>query len=292
MTAHGHHPAAPPAGNWWQRADKGQLVKWTVYSLLLVNWVFYAWEEWTIASHTLRQGGSLYEWTEAFATTIDEFGWFGLLFMFELETYALDDETLEQRWVAWSIHGVRLLCYVMLVHTVVARVTTVMDVEAVQPVAGISDPCQLADQDISWGNNYEYEIITAENCAAFTDDPNLQQLEPMVITDTAGLDLERKNVWVDLSDAITWLLVIWAIELAVWLQNREITGGRLMVVSHAAKLFYAVLFTHAGWWAWNGHFVYAWDQFLWICGFWAIEMNLSEWRGEIKEDRALEVTTA
>ena len=33
-----------------------------------------------------------------------------------------------------------------------------------------------------------------------------------------------------------WLLVVWAIELAVWLQNREITGGALMVVSQAAKV--------------------------------------------------------
>jgi hypothetical protein len=30
--------------------------------------------------------------------------------------------------------------------------------------------------------------------------------------------------------------------------------------------------------------VYAWDQTLWIVGFWAIENNLSEWRDEIREE--------
>ena len=74
----------------WQRLDKGQLVKWAVYSLLLLNWGYYAIEEYYMASHVLRQGGSFLQWTEEFATTIDEFAWFGLLFMLELETYSLD----------------------------------------------------------------------------------------------------------------------------------------------------------------------------------------------------------
>ena len=57
-----------------------------------------------------------------------------------------------------------------------------------------------------------------------------------------------------------------------------------MVTTHAAKVLYAVLFAHAAWWAYTGHWVWAWDQFLWIAGFWAIEMNLSDWREEIREE--------
>jgi hypothetical protein len=33
-----------------------------------------------------------------------------------------------------------------------------------------------------------------------------------------------------------------------------------------------------------GHWLYAWDQTLWICGFWAIEFNLKEWRDQIRQD--------
>jgi len=267
----------------WQRLDKGQLVKWTVYSLLLLNWGYYAIEEFYIASHTLRQGGTFLEWTEEFATTIDEFAWFGLLFMFELETYALDD-ALEKTWVKWSLHGMRLICYVFLAHTVYARVSTMVDTFAVEPSPGITSLCQVADQDVSFGENFRYETVTTENCSALSSDSLFYMLDPYVITDSDGFTLEKKHVWVDFQDAVMWVLVVWAIELTVWLQNRDITGGILMVVGHAARLGYAVLFAHAIFWAWVGHWVWGWDQFLWIAGFWAIEKNLSEWREEILEE--------
>ena len=267
----------------WQKLDKGQLVKWTVYSLLLVNWAYYAVEEFYIASHVLRNGGTFLQWTEEFATTIDEFAWFGLLFMFELETYSLD-EALEKPWVKWSVHGMRLVCYVFLAHTVYARVNTMVDVNAVVPSTEITNLCQVADQDISFGSNYRYEIVTAENCDTLSNGSVFYMLEPTVITDSNGFELEKKHVWVDFQDAVIWLLVVWAIELAVWLQNRDITGGALMVVSHGARVGYAVLLIHAAFWAWTGHWVWGWDQFLWIAGFWAIERNLSEWREEIRDE--------
>ncbi|NCF63065.1 MAG: hypothetical protein GWP58_09460 [Gammaproteobacteria bacterium] len=267
----------------WQKLDKGQLVKWTIYSLLLVNWAYYAVEEFYIASHVLRNGGTFLQWTEEFATTIDEFAWFGLLFMFELETYSLD-EALEKPWVKWSVHGMRLVCYVFLAHTVYARVNTMVDVNAVVPSTEITNLCQVAGQDISFGSNYRYEIVTAENCDTLSNGSVFYMLEPTVITDSNGFELEKKHVWVDFQDAVIWLLVVWAIELAVWLQNRDITGGALMVVSHGARVGYAVLLIHAAFWAWTGHWVWGWDQFLWIAGFWAIERNLSEWREEIRDE--------
>ncbi len=277
-----HYHGGHPEGS--RRLDWGQITKWVVYSLLLVNFAYYFLEEIYISSHTLRQGGTFLQWTEEFATSIDELGWFGLLFMFEMETYSLSDETLSKRNVRWSIHAVRLACYVFLAHTVLARYTTVNDFEAVMQATEVTHLCQVADQEISFGENERFEIVDQSNCSEISQDDTFYYLDPSVITDTDGYNLERKNVWVDLSDAIVWVLVVWAIELAVWLQNREITGGRLMVVTHAAKIFYVVLFLHAIWWTYNGHWVYSWDQFLWIAGFWAIERNLSEWRHEIREE--------
>ena len=287
MSSATHHGGHPPAN---RKLDKGQLIKWTVYTLLLVNFGYYFIEEIYISSHTLRLGGSFLEWTEEFATSIDEIGWFGLLFMFELETYALADETMDKRSVRWSIHGFRLICYVLLAHTVLARVTTVTDFRQVVQATEVTSLCQLADQEISFGENYYYTIIDQTNCIELSADDTFFYLDPTVITDTDGHKLEQKHVWVDLNDAVVWLLVVWAIELAVWLQNRDITGGRLMLATHAAKLFYAVLFMHAAWWGYKGHWVYSWDQFLWIAGFWAIEKNLSEWRDEIREEEHTEPT--
>lgn len=271
--------------------DKGQIIKWTVYSLLLVNWGYYVIEEIYISSHTLSQGGTFLQWTEEFATSIDELGWFGLLFMFEMETYSLSEETLEKRKVVWTLHGIRLLCYIMLAHTVMARITTLQDFLAVSQASEVTNICQLADQEISFGDNYRYTMIDSTNCSEISQDNTFYYLDPTVITDTDGFELEKKHIFVDMNDAITWLLVVWAIELAVFLQNRDIAGGKLMLVTHAAKVFYALLFAHAAFWAYVGHWVYAWDQSLWIVGFWAIESNLSEWRDEIREEE-LEPTTS
>ena len=281
MNTDHYHGGHPPAGS---RLDKGQIIKWVVYSLLLANFFYYFMEEMYIASHTLRQGGTLLDWAREFATSIDELGWFGLLFMFELETYALSDETLEKKSVRWSIHGFRLICYVVLAQTVWARYATVTDFHQVTQATEVTSLCQLADQGISFGENYRYTIIDQSNCSELSSDDTFYYLDPSVVTDSDGYALERKLVYVDMNDAVVWLLVVWAIELAVWLQNRDIAGGRLMLATQAAKLFYAILFTHAAYWAWRGHWVYSWDQFLWIAGFWAIERNLSEWREEIREE--------
>jgi hypothetical protein len=266
----------------WQRLDKSQLIKWTVYSLLLLNWGYYAIEEYYIASHVLREGGTFLQWAQEFATTIDEFAWFGLLFAFELETYALD-ESLEKRWVKWSVHGLRLVCYVFLAHTVYARVASMTDINAAQVAPGITSLCQVAGQEISFVENYDYEIVTETNCRTLSQDDVFYRLDPSVITDRAGLAIEKKHAWIDFQDAIVWLLVVWAIELTVWLQNRDITGGVLMLASFSARLGYLVLMGHAFFWAWSGHWVWAWDQFLWIAGFWAIENNLSEWRDDLRD---------
>ena len=252
--------------------------------MLFINFGYYLIEEIYIASHTLRQGGTFLQWTEEFATSIDELGWFGLLIALELETYSLSEDTLEKKWVSWSIHLVRLICYIFLAHTVLARIATVNDFIAVKPSVEISHLCQLADQEISFGENYRYEIIDQINCTELSQGNTFYYLDPSVVTDQDGYELEQKHVWIDLNDAIVWILVVWAIELAVWLQNRNVTGGRLMLATHVAKALYAILFLDAAWWVYTGHWVYAWDQFLWIAGFWAIERNLSAWRAEIRDE--------
>ena len=215
----------PAKGEW----DKAQIIKWTVYSLLLLNWGYYFIEETYISSHTLSQGGTFLQWTEEFATSIDELGWFGLLFMFELETYSLSDEALRKRKVVWTIHGVRLFCYIMLAHTVLARITTFQDFSAVEQATEVTNICQLADQNLSFGENYRYTVIDSESCAEISQDNTFYYLDPTVVTDTDGYALEKKHIYVDLDDAVVWLLVVWAIELAVWLQNREMTKSTKMM---------------------------------------------------------------
>jgi len=46
-------------------------------------------------------------------------------------------------------------------------------------------------------------------------------------------------------------------------------------------LLYASLIALGVYWATLSHWLYLWDELVWIGGFAAIEMNLSEWRDEI-----------
>ena len=262
------------------RLDPKQIIKWTVYSLLLLNWGLYIIEDWNNAGHTLRAGGSLVDWASAFATSLDLAAWFGLLFLWELETYALSDtaDTPLVRWVFLFIRGV---CYVFLAHTVVARAITVDDLRHMQPDTNISNLCQLADQGMSYAYNVHYTLIDKENCASLAKGERFYRIESTAVTDEEGYQVERISTWIDLQDAVTWLLIMATIEIAIWLQERNITGGPAMLVSRLGKAFYLVLFAHAAYWAFMGHWLYTWDQLLWIGGFFAIESNVKDWRKDI-----------
>ena len=264
-----------------QRLHQG--IKWTVYGLLLLNWAFYIHEDWTNAQHTLRNGGTLLDWMNAFGTSLDEAAWFGLLFLWELETYALPEHAWT-RLVQGLFLGIRGLCYVFLAHTVFAWGSNFIELQQLQAATEVTRLCDLADQDISYTYNLEYTLIDADNCRELSADTEFFFVDNSAVTDSGGLAVERRSAWFDLQDAITWLLIMFTIEIGIWLQERDITGGPLMLVSQAGKILYGVLLVDAAYWAWLGHWLYTWDQLLWIGGFWAIEFNMKLWRDSIEAD--------
>ena len=138
--------------------DPRQLVKLVVYSLLLVNFVLYFLEDLSISQHRLRNGGSVFDYSSAFAVTLDVLAWLTLLFLFELETYLLSDEAFTRFRLA-VMHGVRLLCYLFLGHTLVACAAAGVDLVGLSPMPGISSLCQLAGETLSFGFNITYAEI-------------------------------------------------------------------------------------------------------------------------------------
>ena len=262
-----------------------QTIKWIVYSLLIVNFAFYIVEDWTGAMHVLNDGSTLLEWASEFATSIDETAWFLLLIMFELETYVLSDDATSG-WTGRSIRAIRLVCFTMLAHTIYAYVFEVRDLQATIPVDGVSDVCELKDWEISYVFNLEYTQITEENCAGLSSASEFfWTTESAVVTDAEGLELERDLAWADLVEASIWLLIILIIEIVVRLQNRGVTGGPLIRTANALQLLlYAALLIIGVYWASLSHWLYFWDELVWIAGFAAIEMNLSEWRDEMLQE--------
>ena len=262
-----------------------QIVKWSVYALLVVNWGFYIVEDWNRALHTLAADATLLDWMGEFATSIDESAWFVLLFMLELETYILEDQDWKG-WVAKTIHAVRLVCVLMILHTVYAFFVTVVEYGPTVPVENVSSLCEMTNDDVSFVYNLEYTSITDESCAGLSDATQFYRVgtDP-VVTTREGLALEKALAWGDLVEVIAWLLIIIAIELVIRLQERGVTGGTLISTANRLKtVLYLVLFVLAAWWGSLSHWLYTWDTFLWIAGFAAIEMNINEWREEILEE--------
>ena len=264
--------------------ERRGLIKWTVYTLLLVNFGYYFWEEWVIATHALRAGGSFLEWTAAFAGSLDEAAWFALLFLFELETHAIPDEKFTPG-LERSLHAARLAAYVLLAHTIYAYVVNLVDLERLTTVVPEVSLCELADRERSFTSNMQYTLIDAENCDELSDASRFYRVYEGVVTDARGLEIEKQLGWVDLIEAVVWLLIVFTIELEVRLQNRAIAGGPLIRAAGFAKaLLYGALLVLAAYWAYRGLWVYVWDELLWIGGFAVIEMNVVEWRDELLEE--------
>ncbi len=259
-----------------------QAVKWTVYFLLIINFVFYVFEDWNRALHTLTADSTFLDWTGEFATSIDESGWFLLLFMFELETYVIDDMDLKG-WTARVVRGVRLFCYALIAHTVYAFTIVVLELQPTVVVENIADLCDMAGSDVSYVYNLEYTDITQQSCSSLSGATEFFWLaDDPIVSDAAGLDLERDLAWADLAEVLFWLLILLAIEIVVRLQSRGTTGGAVILTANRIKLLlYASLLALGVYWASLSHWLYLWDEIVWIGGFAAIEMNLSEWRDEL-----------
>ena len=263
-----------------------QTIKWLVYTLVIINFGFYIRNDLVIAGHTLYSGSSLLEISRAFATTIDESAWIILLLLFELETYLLSDDPLS-RAKTLLMQGIRLVCYISLAHTLYAYGVYLAEIYAAVPVEEVTNLCQLIGKDLSYASNLVYSEINSGNCASLSSANQFFYVDPptfFIVEDAAGLAIEKQLAWIDIFEAIIWLLILLSIEVAVWLQDRNIGQGLIFKTLSITKwCLYSLLWAAAGYWIYRGHYMFAWDEFVWIAGFVAIEMNIVEWRNEIND---------
>ncbi len=208
--------------------------------------------------------------------------------MFELETYVVADVDWKG-WIAHTVRAVRLFCYLLIAHTVYAYMIVVISLQPTVAVEDISDLCGLTGADVSYVYNLKYTEINDQTCGELSGESQFYWLaKNPVVSDMAGLNLERDLAWVDLFEAVVWLLILLAIEIVVRLQSRGVTGGVLISTGNTLKFFlYMTLIAFGIYWATLSHWLYFWDELVWIGGFAAIEMNLSKWRGELLEDKEL-----
>lgn len=259
--------------------------KYTVYVLLAMNIYWFYAEESAAAVLQFSNGLDASRFIEAYSATIDTAAWVVLLLLFELETYVLDDRHFT-RPVALTLHGLRAVCYAVIVYAFFGYVANLNFHYAMRILDDISSACALLPETWSWAVTLdEYAEITAANCGSLAAGGPLYQFDEMqAVVDQAGLTDIRRLAWVDVINAAVWLLVVLVLEIDVRLQEHDRLHGLALHTSTGVKsVLYSTLLLAAIYWGVKGDFVDFWDAFLWLVAFVFIELNIFEWRHEEME---------
>lgn len=262
--------------------------KWTVYALLALNAYFFFDDEWAASAHRFAGGIALGDIIEGFAASIDNTAWVILLLLFELETYVIDDEKFTKR-VAWTLHGLRAVCYVVIVYAFYGYLAKYLFMLGATPLPDVSDLCSLVAEQWAYAVTLDdYEALTTANCGSMSSATTFHQLPGITaVVDSQGLTDIARLAGVDVINAIVWLLIVALLEVDVRLQEANKLEGRILRFSTASKfVLYTVILLAAIYWGIKSDFVDFWDAFLWLVAFAFIELNLFEWRQEDLEQEA------
>jgi hypothetical protein len=263
-----------------------QTLKWIVYSALVINTGFYFQDDYQSMVGALPDDASLLDFVFQFSTTIDMVAWLGLVFLLELETYTIEDHDWND-WVGRLIHGLRLICYLMILNSAVGYTAEALETFDPQIAEGVGSMCDIADQGIyAQTSANEYPEVTSENCAAISVGAPYYTLadEEAVVAAAVVPHLQYMGV-LDIINAFVWIIVVLLIELEVFLQSNDRFSSRTLGIARQMKTgLYLILIANCVQWLVNNYYLYAWDSFLWIFGFWAIELNLAEWEKDRLEE--------
>ena len=272
-----------------KRPRIAQAIKRTVYFLLVINWIAFIVDDYqAFKSSLVFVTAPWSEVIESFSTTIDMSAWMGLVFMFELETYSLPDEAFKP-WLTRTLHAIRLLCYLSLSLAAYSYTADAIDNYDMNEIAGVSDLCQLADQGVSLQtNSIDYSDITADNCKTLSSDTRF--FTPQGLTSVIGESTVKHIQWIDwigVLNAVVWVIVVALIEIELRMQSAGHFGDKtIILVRRAMTILYGILIMNGLIWLVNGYPLWAWDAFLWIAGFWAIELNMVEWEKDHQQEMA------
>lgn len=240
---------------------------------------FYMRDDYLAMMSALPADASWLDILIQFTTSVDTVAWIGLVFLFELETYAVPDE----KWTVKLediIRGLRLICYVMIAYAAYGYTAETLENYNVTRIEGLIDLCDVADQGVSLQvASIDYVEITGANCAGFSEADTFYRIDTDVsVIDEPTLRHVQWLGWIDVDNAYVWLIVVFLIEIEVWLQSKDRFFSRaLHIVRPLKTLGYLALIANMFIWLFTGYALYAWDAFLWLFGFWAIELNLAEW---------------
>lgn len=261
-----------------------QLFKYSVYLLLCYNIYLFFLEDLAASAHTFSQGMSLYDIGRAFSATIDTGAWVLLIILFELETFILDDDQIKGI-TKWSLHGLRSLCYLLIVYSLYGYIVKLNLVLDTSPFL-IDEVCNLAGTAYTYVFTLdEYLPIDATSCLALQNSELVRIANTQIISDADRIVDAQRLAWVGVFNSIDWLLIVAILEIDVYLQLKGKLEGNIRLASKIIKsALYSILFIAAIYWGIEGDFLDFWDAFLWLVAFVFIELNIFEWHAETTKE--------
>ena len=249
-------------------------IKYLIFLLLAVDAYQYFLSDFETSRHVFSEGISYTGFVESFAITIDVTSWLVLLLCFEVETAWLPGEKIEG-WVAWLLHGIRLICYFFVFSSYYGYIAKYLMLAQGVPFP-VSDPCSLVGSAYTWLQGLDdYVPITTELCHHLESSEVLQLQGTTILSDPRHLNEARFMALVDVLYATTWLVVIAILEADVYLKEHGRLKGWVLKVSEVSKvILYLILLGGAVFWGFKGQFLDFWDSFLWLAAFALIDLNV------------------
>jgi len=265
----------------WGRVPKFNVFKLFVYGSLCWSSSQFFYEDLIAAHLLLDANSSVSEILNIFSVSIDTVSWLVLLVIFELETSILEDERLRGS-LKWSLNAVSVLCYLVIIYAFTGYLGKLYMLSA---AAGFdaSGLCQMVDQSlVVMIDMDEYAPLGADNCTS------LQGAAPLGKIDNYPI-IYAQSIYANVIGLATaavinsgaWILVVAILQFDIIMHLRGGLSRYLLITSGVLKAaLYFILALVAGYWGLVGDFVDFWDAFLWLAGFFIIELNIFKWQQE------------
>ncbi len=264
-----------------------QVFKYLIYAALSYNVYMFFVEEYAAMSVTFKDGiTSPFQLIEAFPSTIDTAAWVLLLYLFEAETFVLSDDTINGR-AKYPLIALKAVCYSLIAYASYGYISKLIYVLNTS-VADISDACSVIEMQYALMVDLdEYVPLSFANCKELSA-AVIYQINGTTIVGTQSVFEDTAQLaFIDVLNSLTWLLIVVALEVDVRLQLAGKLTDKNMRVGYFVKgILYLTLFACAAYWGFYGDFIDFWDAFLWLIGFFMIELNIFNWHEEVKEEIA------
>ena len=269
-------------------------LKWFVYGWLFINFLLYVQDDILAYHSSLPADASLADIILTFRTSIDVAAWLVLIVVFELETHALPDAAFT-RWMDRVFTAIKGLCYTCIAYAAYGYFADTLDLYDLIPLGHIDDLCSIAGQGLFLQlDAADYSEISLASCSALNAGSEFFQIRGQTsIVSANELDSIRTMGWLDFGNAVVWIVVVILIDVEVHLQNADKFGSKRLSYARLFKMLgYGFLIGACLMWFFYGYALYTWDAFLWIFGFWAIELNLAEWEQERLKELSVETSSS